>query len=57
MSRAGPPMSLSRRSHWRPSGAPSSANATDSPASTTIGTRSCNAMRSAIAACKVPTVV
>ncbi len=29
----------------------------DSPVSTTIGTRSCNAARSAIVACSAPTVV
>ena len=49
---------MSRRSHWRPSLRPGiSENVTDSPAITTIGTRSCLAMRSAMAACNVPTVV
>ena len=56
--RAGPPVSVSTRSHWRPAGgAGGSANATDSPAITTMGIRSCSAARSAMVACKAPTVV
>ena len=57
-SRAGPPMSVRTRSHWRPAGgAGGSANDTDSPAMTTIGTRSCSAARNPIVACSAPTVV
>ena len=56
--RAGPPRSVSTRSHWRPAGgAGGSAKAIDSPAITTIGMRSCSAARRPIVACRAPTVV
>ncbi len=57
-SRAGPPTSVRTRSHCRPAGgAGASAKETDSPASTTIGMRSCSAARNPIVACSAPTVV
>ena len=56
--RAGPPRSVSTRSHCRPAGgAGASANEMDSPAMTTMGMRSCSAARIPIVACSAPTVV
>src|SRR3954462_11443598 len=56
--RAGPPVSASSRSHCRPIlGLGGSAKPMTSPARTTIGTRSCKAMRKVMAACSAPTVV
>ena len=51
MRRAGPPTSVSSRSHWRPmTECVPSAKPIDSPASTTIGMRSCSAARTPIVA-------
>ncbi len=58
ISRAGPPTSVSTRNHCRPAGgAGGSPKETDSPARTTIGTRSCSAARTPIEAWREPTVV
>jgi len=58
MRRAGPPRSLSTRSHWRPTfGEGGSAKPITSPARITIGMRSCNAARAIIVVCSAPTVV
>ncbi len=58
MSRAGPPVSVSNRSHCRPTVGPGgSAKPIDSPARTTIGMRSCSAARTIMVACSEPTVV
>ena len=58
MSRAGPPVSVSTRSHCRPTFGPGgSPKPIDSPASTTIGMRSCSAARTIMVACSAPTVV
>jgi hypothetical protein len=58
ISRAGPPRSVSRRSHCRPTlGEGGSPKPITSPARITIGMRSCSAARAIIVVCSAPTVV